>query len=272
MHSESELRRLAKTLLEQYGKLTTHEMILLMEQNINFDEEDLEPNPNRKFKNRFPDGEPLVYQRIRNIALRPRVGELRIYIEGFAIDRRGDQIYWVATEGLTNEEKVISNKKINSKRARLSNKKRRKNRGVKIDWNMINERRTDLGARGEEFVYNTEKEKVMTFSPDSVDKVIHTSVIDGDGLGYDIISINQKGQTIYIEVKTTKGDLNTPFYMSINEKQFLEENENAFLYRVYNFDENTRHGLIKTISSKKFLKYYIFDPVSFKVCKNKLRS
>ena len=65
---------------------------------------------------------------------------------------------------------------------------------------------------------------------------------------------NKKGQTIYIEVKTTKGALDTPFYLSINEKEFLEENENAYLYRVYEFDENSRSGLIKIISSKKFFK------------------
>ena len=64
----------------------------------------------------------------------------------------------------------------------------------------------------------------------------------------------KKGQTIYIEVKTTKGALDTPYYLSINEKEFLEENENAYLYRVYEFDENSRSGLIKIISSKKFFK------------------
>lgn len=265
MHTESQLRRIAKTLLEKYGKLSTHEVILLMEKYVKFDSEDLTPNPNRKFKKRFPDGEPLVYQRIRNIALRDK----KVFDEGFIIRKVGKTTYWIATTGFTGREKEVSKDLITKKREHLDNDKKKssKRRGTKVDWSIINERNTDLGARGEEFVHQYELDRVREFAPDSLDKVIHSSVSEGDGLGYDVLSLNKKGQTIYIEVKTTKGALETPFYLSINEKEFLEENENAYLYRVYEFDENSRSGLIKIISSKKFFKEYNLDPVSFKVTK-----
>ena len=46
---------------------------------------------------------------------------------------------------------------------------------------------------------------------------MHTSVIQGDGAGYDIKSFDENGNIKYIEVKTTAGSLNTDFYMSPKE-------------------------------------------------------
>lgn len=44
--------------------------------------------------------------------------------------------------------------------------------------------------------------------------VQHLSRLQGDGLGYDIYSINDDGSPRYIEVKTTSDDFNQPFFMS----------------------------------------------------------
>ncbi|MBH9787848.1 DUF3883 domain-containing protein, partial [Clostridioides difficile] len=38
---------------------------------------------------------------------------------------------------------------------------------------------------------------------------IHTSLIEGDGAGYDIEATKEDGTSIFIEVKTTKGGINT---------------------------------------------------------------
>ncbi|WP_083244697.1 MULTISPECIES: DUF3883 domain-containing protein [Lysinibacillus] len=43
---------------------------------------------------------------------------------------------------------------------------------------------------------------------------IHTSFIEGDGAGYDIEAIKKDGTSRYIEVKTTKGGINTSFMIS----------------------------------------------------------
>ena len=268
MHTESDIRKIAKELLEKYGRLTTSEVIHLIEKSIVFDTEDLKPLKERK-SSRFPNGEPRIYQIIRNVAVRCTPGEIKIYPEGFLISKKAaKKTFWEPTIGLTNKEKPLDNEIITKKRDTFKKERASKKSSIiKIDWSAVNEKNTDLGARGEEFVFQKEIEKVKTFSPESIDKVIHSSFAIGDGLGYDILSINNKGETIYIEVKTTKGSLETPFYMSINEKNFLTTNKNSFLARVYNFDLAARHGLIKMYSGAKLLDIFNFDPISYKVTK-----
>lgn len=104
-----------------------------------------------------------------------------------------------------------------------------------------------------------EREFVKSFDSSAVDRVIHLSAKQADGFGYDISSINEKGETVFIEVKTTSGKEETPFYMTINEKSFFEENihNNAFVYRVYEYDMNTMHGKIKKLLRKNFLQIII---------------
>ena len=55
--------------------------------------------------------------------------------------------------------------------------------------------------------------------------------------------------------------------MSRNEKLFFEENidNNAYVYRVFNFNEESRHGQIKIVSAKELLENYNFEPISFMV-------
>lgn len=266
MHTEADFRKIAKELLEHYGRLTTKEIVKLISENITFDKDDLKPNPLRKGKN-FVNGEPYVYQRIRNIALRCKRGNKKVYEEGFLIDRTNRGTYWIVTEGLSNKESIPNISVLNEKRKKYENRNKSKKNVRKIDWSNINEKNTYIGARGEEFVFEKEKETVKSFSTDSLSKVIHSSIVDGDGLGYDVLSINKRGESIYIEVKTTSGDEKTPFYMSVNERNFLLNTRNAFLYRVYNFDASTLHGNIKKYKGNQLEKVFIFDPVSFKVIK-----
>lgn len=117
---------------------------------------------------------------------------------------------------------------------------------------------TKLGELGEEFVYNIEKNNVAIFNKNYVDKVEHVSKLYGDKFGYDISSIDINGNNLKIEVKTTTGDCDTPFYISKNELRFLKENENdgAILYRVYNFNEETKTGQIKKITAQEILDNY----------------
>lgn len=92
-------------------------------------------------------------------------------------------------------------------------------------------------------------------------------MLQGDGFGYDILSLNELDEPIYIEVKTTVKSEDTPFFMSKNEKSFFEQNTNAWLYRVYDFNLDSRHGKIKMISSQELLENYNFDPITFMVSK-----
>lgn len=79
--------------------------------------------------------------------------------------------------------------------------------------------------------------------PDLAEKVSHTSVIEGDGAGYDIQSFSLSGEPKYIEVKTTTGGERTPFMMTINELVFSQkEPDNYVLYRLYNFNKHTNYA------------------------------
>ena len=122
---------------------------------------------------------------------------------------------------------------------------------------------------GEEFVLEYERNRVQQFDPSSISRILHLSRLQGDGLGYDISSVNADGSTRRIEVKTTSGGIDTPFYIYINEKLFFEtyKNDGAYVYRVYNFDKLTRRGKIEIITAEDLLNDYNFNPITFAVTK-----
>ena len=105
----------------------------------------------------------------------------------------------------------------------------------KIDnWEDINKKRKITGLKGEEIAVVIEQEFFESIGrKDLAQKVRHVSVEDGDGLGYDVLSFFEDGRQKYIEVKSTTASLNSPFYLSRNELNFLKEHdEDAFIYRV----------------------------------------
>ncbi len=110
----------------------------------------------------------------------------------------------------------------------------------KIDnWDEIYKKRQLTGKKGEEIVMALEKEFFESINrKDLSDKVRHVASEDGDGLGYDILSFFQDGKEKYIEVKSTVGSIQSPYYLSRNELAFLQEHQgDAFIYRVFLSDE-----------------------------------
>ena len=105
-----------------------------------------------------------------------------------------------------------------------------------IDYKEIESKNSELGFSGEMWAVNYEKERLIELGI-SPDKVKHTSLLVGDGCGYDIESVEDDGVTKrYIEVKTTSGDCDSSIFFSNNELQFSKEHrDNYHLYRVYNF-------------------------------------
>jgi hypothetical protein len=103
--------------------------------------------------------------------------------------------------------------------------------------------------------------------PDLADKVHHVSEIEGDGAGYDIKSFNSDGQVKYIEVKTTKGGVATPFFMSINEIRFSELHaENYILYRLFEFSTEAASGKLFKIEGNIKAAFQL-EPINFRVRK-----
>jgi len=96
-----------------------------------------------------------------------------------------------------------------------------------------------LGAAGEEFVINYEKARLIHAGKDSLsDHIEQVSVTKGDGEGYDILSFNVDGTDRFIEAKTTRYGIHTPFFISAGEVKFSgQHRDNYHLYRVFEFRE-----------------------------------
>lgn len=118
---------------------------------------------------------------------------------------------------------------------------------LKIDFKKYEETRKEIGLLGEMMVIEYEKERLKKEKRDDLaKKVKHVSLEEGDGLGYDILSYDaETGDKKYIEVKTTRGNINTPFYITKNEIQFSKDYlNNYYLYRLHEFDSKGRKAKV----------------------------
>ena len=93
----------------------------------------------------------------------------------------------------------------------------------------------DLGDKGELYVMDYEKERLQKNNKKELIEMIKHVSLSNDSAGYDILSYNEDGTERFIEVKTTKGPEGTDFYISPGELNFSKENENFYIYRVYEF-------------------------------------
>lgn len=96
----------------------------------------------------------------------------------------------------------------------------------------------NLGLAGELLVFEREKLRVHAeHGEEYVSQVVHISLTEGDGAGYDIRSVRNTDSGItpyFLEVKTTSGDANTAFFISENEVNFAAANPHSFeLVRVH---------------------------------------
>jgi len=122
-----------------------------------------------------------------------------------------------------------------------------------------------IGDLGEIWILKHEKDFLIKHEKEQLaKKVNHSAKNKGDGLGYDILSYDLNGNKKYIEVKTTKGNKNTTFFISRNELERSKiEKENYYLYRVYEYNEDTEKGKILKIRGD--LTRICEIPVNYKV-------
>lgn len=253
-HTEAQIRRAIKPLLTVYGELNTTEVKNLLDTVLVFDAEDNIPSATRN--------ETLIIQRIGNIVAH-QTDTVKIYDEGFIVDKN----FRPAKFSLLNP---ISNVVIQPNVVTTIKEKTKRFTARKVDWEKLRDRNNELGDQGEEFVLEFEIDRLVeTLSLErtkAIQNVQHLSRLQGDGLGYDISSINNDGSPRYIEVKTTSGNFNQPFFMSENERRFFEEyGECAFIYRVYNFNKETRHGDVRIITSSELFSDFTFDTTTWRV-------
>jgi hypothetical protein len=94
-----------------------------------------------------------------------------------------------------------------------------------------------LGTAGEDYVLRLERQRLKALGYDELaTKVAWVADEIGDGLGYDIVSFGDDGNPIFIEVKTTKGPITTPFFVTENERRVAAAKGAAFrIYRLIGF-------------------------------------
>lgn len=253
-HTEAQIRRAIKPLLTVYGELNTTEVKRLLDTVLTFDADDNTPSPTRN--------EVLIIQRIGNIVAH-QTETIKTYDEGFVLDKSSRP----AKFSLLNPISKVVIQPVDVTKIR---EKTRRFVARKIDWEKARDRNNEIGDQGEEFVLEYEIDRLIDAL--AIDRTLatqyvqHLSRLQGDGLGYDISSINDDGSPRYIEVKTTSGDFNQPFYMSKNERYFFEEYEDsAFIYRVYNFNRETRHGDVRIITQTELFSDFTFDTITWQV-------
>lgn len=98
-----------------------------------------------------------------------------------------------------------------------------------------------LGLAGELMALKYEKDWLI--KNNIAYEIEHTSQVIGDGIGYDIKSVTDNLLEKYIEVKTTRGNINTPFHISAAEVSFsVAHPEQYYLYRIYEFNPKNQKG------------------------------
>jgi hypothetical protein len=137
-------------------------------------------------------------------------------------------------------------------------------KGTYVDYAAKQKRNKIIGNRGEEFVLQYEKDHCP---PKYANNIVHSSKIEGDGLGYDILSFDSNGSEKYIEVKTTSSGLNRSFFITGAElERSKKEGENYYLYRLYHFNE--KNMTADFIILRGDLSRYCTNPVEFEVVMN----
>lgn len=254
--SESSLHPYIKGLVEEYGKLTVTELNKLLREILTLDADDLTILSGRK--------DDKFSQIVRNVVAHAPEGITSK--NGYFLDKTKKPAVFYAKTSASDDTttSLISATKIKERRD-----KKRRFLSRKVDFKSINAEKSALGIAGEIFALDWERNRLkelnVTFN--ILDEVIHFSQKYGDGSGYDILSRKDNSyELLYIEVKTTKGALDTPFYMSENEKTFMEiYKDDTVIYRVYNYNQETNVGEIEVISYSQLIDNYDFNPVTYKV-------
>ena len=108
---------------------------------------------------------------------------------------------------------------------------------VQRNYLEIEARNGSLGGVGEQLALRFERERLTRLGQTKLaGDIRHVSALEGDHLGYDILSFEPDGKKRLIEVKTTRFGVMTPFFASRNEVNVsIARCAEYHLYRLFNF-------------------------------------
>jgi hypothetical protein len=95
-----------------------------------------------------------------------------------------------------------------------------------------------IGLQGEKYVFDREVEKLKQAGKDGLVARVRIIAIEESGWGFDILSYTPDAKELHIEVKTTTRSPTNDngFWLSENERQIAEQDDQWVLYRVWNID------------------------------------
>ena len=137
-----------------------------------------------------------------------------------------------------------------------------KGNGTNKDYIAEHKRNMCIGDLGEKLVILDEKKKL-----EKLPKLAAKVDKQPDGVGYDILSFDEKGNEIFIEVKTTTGSKNSSFEISSNEVENAKKHKGKYkIYRLFNYNQKDNTA-----------KYYVIHdidelhltPTSYEACLKK---
>ena len=112
-----------------------------------------------------------------------------------------------------------------------------------LDYIELEKKRQSIGEKGEQFIFEREKDRLENAGSQYANNVSRAPASDPKN-GYDIDSFTETGKKICIEVKSTTGGADEPFYMTANErekaKQIKETGGIYQIHRVYNIDNEVQ--------------------------------
>lgn len=136
-------------------------------------------------------------------------------------------------------------------------------RSRNTDYERINRNKKDVGNRGEKAVLQNEINKLKTLGYD--DLAGQVRICDNDAIGYDIVSFDENRNEIHIEVKTNSSNKSfVDFYITDNELKHLIEDENYYIYYLYNIKRKPKCHIINKEMILRNNKEF-FQPVIYKV-------
>lgn len=112
----------------------------------------------------------------------------------------------------------------------------------KLDYASRDEANRKLGRAGEQWVIGFEQQRLSEMgNPELFQRLDWVADTQGDGAGFDILSLNDETTHRFIEVKTTNGSRASSFLVSHNELEFSKEvGDQFYLYRVFQFRDEPR--------------------------------
>jgi len=134
------------------------------------------------------------------------------------------------------------------------------------DYSQQEAKNRTLGLAGELLVIKHEKESLKSLGrQDLAEKIVHVALTEGDSAGYDILVPTIGFRPKFLEVKTTCGGADTPFFMTSNEVAFAKLHTNNYvLYRVFDYDPESNSGMFFKIEGSIEAELS-FTPTEFRV-------